>query len=214
MTANNEDYIINDMTPELAAKYALPPMTSNIYKVYFDITSKEILAIANEAISKYDTFFEIEYESIEKFLNGSESFSNFRVFLNSKNNFEIIPKIVDQDSIKASVLVDILPTEEPAFLTINNNVFSKTWSVELDEEEKERLKNKTINYKILIFITSSINKNFLFRTVTVDLKDLVKNGSVSIEHLLKVESFPAKLSLSTVQFFKSYRLRNVYESKI
>ena len=212
MTTN---YIINDMTPEIEAKYALPPLGDNSYRVYFDFDSKNILSIKNELDTRYDNYFKVNYDEVEKFLTSKESIWNYKIVITNQSKFEILPKFLDY-GISSTILTNILEVEEQddAILQVKNNLIDKRWVVELNVDDASRAQYSLINYKIGLFVTSSLNRNFLYRTMVVDLKDLVANKLVVIDHLFDVESLPSKIHLSSIQFFKKYSLRTVYESEI
>jgi hypothetical protein len=212
MTTN---YIINDMTPEIMAKYALPSVGVNAYRVYFDFDSKNIVSITNEPDPRYNTYFEVNYDEVEKFLTAKETFYNYKIVITSQNKFEIVPKFLDY-GISSTILVNILEVKEhdDAILQIKNNLIDRRWTIELNLDDGAREQYRLVNYRIGLFITSSLNKNFLYRTMSVDLKELVEKGSVAIDHQLDVESLPSKIHLSSIQFFKKYSLRTVYESEI
>ena len=213
MTTDTE-YIINDMTPEIEAMYALPAMTENKYRVYFDPVSKSILSISNEVNSKFSNYFETVYSDVEKFLTGKESHTRYKVFVTSDNKFKLVAIGLNQNDLKSSVLVDIPVSKNSEFLTISNLIGEKKWRVEVDSKERDELASMLVNYKMVIFITSSFNKNFLYRTITFDLKDLVFKEFIEFDHESDIEGTPLKISLSTIQFFKSCGLRNVYESEV
>ena len=213
MTTDSE-FIINDMTPELEAMYALPPIVDNKYRVYFDPISKAILSISNEVNKNFNNYFEASYSEVEKFLSGKESFTRYNVFVTTDSKFKLVPIGLNQADLKASVLVDIPNTDKVEFLTVTNLINDKKWQIEVDPAGRDELASMLVNYRMFIFITSSKNKNFLYRTLSFDLKDLVFKKSIVFDHESEIESAPLKISLSTVQFFKSCGLRNVYESEV
>ena len=76
----------------------------------------------------------------------------------------------------------------------------------LSLDEQHRLVNDIINYKINIFITSRNNKNLLYRIVSVDLADLVKQQNITVPFIANIEDDLSLISLSTVKFLESYNL--------
>jgi hypothetical protein len=204
--------IINDMTPELLEKFSFAPPPKNI-KVYFDRNTKNILAITNESRTDFTDFFETDSKKVENFLAGKDNFNNYKIFLNASNQFEIVSKIINQD-LKASMLVNIGVSNADASMIIENDILNGQWKLSLKTEERDRLKENIVNYKMTLFVTSSSNKNFLFRSITIDLNDIINKETVLVPHELTIETLPNKIMLSTVKFFDSYALRNVYESKV
>lgn len=206
---NNDREIIDDLTPEVLAQYEVPKVDFSIYKVYFD-TVHNITAITNSTRSTTENYFEVNVTEIENFLNGKENFNNYKVFLNKENQFEIVPKIIKED-FKSSILVSIPYTSSQAVLEVVNDLNKNAWVISINEDERDRLRNNIIDYTLRLFVTSSMNKNFLYRTITVDLNKLVNHDNVVIEHKFDIESVPNKIAVSTIKFFDSYGLRNKYE---
>jgi hypothetical protein len=206
---SNDRTIIDDLTPELVEKYHLPVVDYSIYKVYFD-SVHNIIAITNSTRNTDENYFEINVDEIDQFLTGKENFNNYKVFLNKENQFEIIPKIIKED-FRSSILISIPQTDSPAVLDVANDLANKNWIIAINEEERSRLRNNIIDYTFRLFVTSSKNKNFLYRIITIDLNKLVNGDSVVVEHKSEIESTPNKIALSTIKFFNSYSLRTIYE---
>lgn len=211
---NDENYIIYDLTPEIEEMYAVQPMTQNKYKVYFDPETRNILSITNETHKTFTNYFEIDFSKVEKFLTGEQLYSKYKVILDKENNFEIVPIIINSNDFKFSEIVGIPITEADKFLTVKNYIADKKWIIEIDEDERNRLMGRLVNFRMPIFITSSKDRNFLYRVVVFDLTELVAKGQLTVDHISEIESVPSKISLSTIRFFESYGLRNFYEPKV
>ena len=196
------EIIEDDLTPELVEKYTLPSMPQ--YIVYFDPLTYDILSITNEKKDGLTNFFEIDFEKVKVFLEGKADPSQYKLFLNPSKTFEIISKVINQDS-KSSVLVPILPTTEDASLTVIKT--ANSWKIILSEYEKSRLSHNIIDYSLYIFISSIYNKNFLYRTLVVNLEELVKHGESNFLFESDIENDNSKIMLSTIKFFESYNLK-------
>jgi hypothetical protein len=202
------EIIEDDLTPELITK--LTPPAQPKYLLYFDPLTYSILSITNEKSTQLSNYIEIDFDKIEPFLLGKKDPSKFKLILNPSNTFEIVSKVVNQDT-KSSILVTVPSTDQPASLIIVNNVEHRTWKFLLSEKEQQRLANDIINYSIGIFVTSIHNKNALYRTIDIDLSELVKEGSITVPYQSDIESSDS-IQLITVKFFESYSLR--YESEV
>jgi hypothetical protein len=195
------EIIENDLTPELIEKYAVYPISK--YLVYFDPMTYDILSITNEKRTDLTSFFEIEFEKVKLFLEGKRDSSQYKLMLNPSKTFEIVSKVINQDS-KSSMLVPITVTNN-ASLTITHSL--NYWEVSLSTEERERLKNNIIDYSVYIFVTSKDNKNALYRTLIINLEELIKNDNFIVPFENNIEKNISKLMLSTLKFFESYNLK-------
>jgi hypothetical protein len=197
------EIIENDLTPELIEQHSIPLISK--YLVYFDPLNSSILSITNEKRDDFANFFEIDFEKVKMFLEGKKDPSQYKVFLNPSNTFEIVSKVINQDT-KSTMLMTILPSKDSASLTVVHNSTLSAWKIVLSDEERNRLTNNIIDYSVNIFVTSSRNKNSLYRTLTVNLEDLIKHGEFLIPFEHRIEHEISKIMLSTMKFFESYSL--------
>ena len=196
------EIIEDDLTPEFIEKYTLPTMQK--YMVYFDPLTYDILSITNEKRNDLSNFFEVEFDKIKIFLEGKADPRQYKLILNPSKTFEIISKVINQDS-KSSVLVPIVAKDEDTSLTVVHTPTS--WKILISENEKSRLANAIIDYSLYIFVTSMQNKNFLYRTISVNLEELIKTGESTFVFEDSIESDRSKIMLSTIKFFESYSLK-------
>jgi hypothetical protein len=196
------EIIEDDLTPEFIEKYTLPTMQK--YMVYFDPLTYDILSITNEKRNDLSNFFEVEFDKIKIFLEGKADPRQYKLILNPSKTFEIISKVINQDS-KSSVLVPIVVNDEDTSLTVVHTPTS--WKILISENEKSRLANAIIDYSLYIFVTSMQNKNFLYRTISVNLEELIKTGESTFVFEDSIESDRSKIMLSTIKFFESYSLK-------
>ena len=202
------EIIEDDLTPEIIEKFSAPKISS--YKVYFDPLTSSILSITNELRTDLSSFFEVELDKILPFLQGKKDPAQYKVVLNPSNTFEIISIVVNQD-FKSSMLVPIkLVDHHNSSLTVQHN--KEAWIFTLSLTEQKRLTHNIINYWINIFVTARNNKNMLYRTISLDLAELVKNQTIAVPFNSEIELDLSLISISTVKFLESYGLIN--ESKI
>ena len=202
--------IEDDLTSELKDKYSVKQ--SSKYLVYFDSITSNILSITNEVRDDLLTFFEIDFEKVKMFLTGQADPWNYKVVLNPSKTFEIVSKVITH-AAKSSELIPIKLTDNLNLsLLIFHSAKDKSWKFILSQDEQHRLMNDIINYRIDIFITSRNNKNMLYRIVSVNLADLVKENNITIPFNSDVEHNLSGISLSTVKFLESYGLVN--DSKV
>ena len=78
------------------------------------------------------------------------------------------------------------------------------WRFKILEKSKTELKNQTRNLNFYLCQKSDIH--FLFRTIKLELSNLLDQEFVDIPYIIKDESNQNKYSLVTEQYFKSYGL--------
>ena len=122
------EIIEDDLTPEFIEKYTLPTMQK--YMVYFDPLTYDILSITNEKRNDLSNFFEVEFDKIKIFLEGKADPRQYKLILNPSKTFEIISKVINQDS-KSSVLVPIVAKDEDTSLTVVHTPTS--WKILISE---------------------------------------------------------------------------------
>ena len=196
--------IEDDLTPELKNKFVVEPPSK--YLVYFDPATSNILSITNETRKDLSTFFEVDFEKVKMFLAGQQDPTNFKVILNPSKTFEIVSKVINYVSKSSSIIPIKMSTDVNSSLTVLHSSKNKSWTIMLSLDEQHRLVNDIINYKINIFITSRNNKNLLYRIVSVDLADLVKQQNITVPFIANIEDDLSLISLSTVKFLESYNL--------
>lgn len=202
MLAENDDTIITD---EEIQRIINSTKFNNLYKVYFDNVTGDILSITNEVNTAYSHHIEVPYTDVEDFLSGKINYSTYRVAYSSPTESNIVQKDAQNDDQRVLLQVPALKSFVGS-LSIENNVKTKQWAFKLNEEEKLYIKKYKINSKLEFYITFLKNSSFLIRTIKIDTLDLAYNDKVYIDHTAKIEQSTNKIKFYTKPFFKSYGL--------
>lgn len=195
---NDIEYLSEE---QIANALAIP---SNLYFVYFN-ENGDIDAITNEKrIDSKLNCIEFDYKRVEKFFKTNENFINYKVSLVDKDTPTIVKKTEDA-GINTNFLIPVNqePTSDTT-LIIHWSSVTKSWIFKIDDEYKSQLEELGLNAHLLFFITLKINQNFLIRTILINIKDLVKTGTVDINWINSSEQEFHKLSVTTRRFFDSY----------
>lgn len=189
-----------ELTAEELDKLMNP--TPAVYYVYFD-DEGNIDAITNEkrAESSFNVA-EVNYNTAEIFLTGKANFINYRLTLSNKNSYVFVKKIGESD-VGLNTLNTIYeqPTEDTACI-VEWNKHTKTWQLYLQNDNAVTTR-LSVN---LTFYVSLVNRNFLVRTIKLDMKDFSNNQKVTIPFSSEVENDISKIVVSTRRFFDSYGL--------
>jgi hypothetical protein len=202
MLAEDDNTIITD---EEIQQILNSTKFNNLYKVYFDNVTGDILSITNEVNTSYSHHIEVPYTDVKDFLSGKINYSTYRVAYRSPTESNIVQKDSQNDDQRVLLLVPTLKSFVVS-LSIENNVKTKQWVFKLNEEEKSYIKKYKINSKLEFYITFLKNSSFLIRTIKIDTLDLAYNDKVYIDHTAKIELSTNKIKFYTKPFFKSYGL--------
>jgi len=204
----NEDEEIEYLTEEEISQAIAVSNFSNIYYVYFD-TAGEILSISNEhSISRTDSFLEIEYERVEKFISNTESISDYKISLLDEK--PTLVKKTQESVYKTNIFKMIDPTvTEATMLVVRWEKSKSRWVFSLRESYKKQLRDLGLSSKLLFFVTMNSNVNLLVRSIEIDLKELISapNG-ISIPFSSKFENNVKLINIGTRRFFDTYGLIN------
>lgn len=186
------------------------------YFVYYENRTGTILSVTNEKSDKYENGIEVKFDEIEKFLTGEWQFCNYVV------GYKRLPSNV---TIRC-----ILPATDPMY-GFRHNVFEwindttnknaelyvewdspcKSWNFLLNPKLKTTIANEVVLSKLLFFVTLEDDFDFLIRTISIDLQDLLSNEKVSFSFISNKEADISKISISSKLVLRSYGLTIINE---
>ena len=196
---DEEEFLTQEQIDELLnVKYVFD------YYVYFDKEDGTILAISNEIHKHYESSVQVEFEDVERFFNNTEQHFNYKIVFDADGKPTFVNKNVTS-TIKTNIIETIRLTDEDCVLTV---VWTPTgWEFVMAESFLEHPRARSINYKLTFYVTYESNINRLIRTIEIQLRNLVGNGTLKIpfttEHELKVD----EISMFTLPFFESYGMK-------
>jgi hypothetical protein len=202
----NEDDEIEYLTEEEISQAIAVSNFSNIYYVYFD-TAGEILSISNErSVARTDSFLEIEYERVEKFISNTETLSDYKISLLDEK--PTLVKKTQESVYKTNIFKMIDPTvTESTMLVVRWEKSKSRWVFSLRESYKKQLRDLGLSSKLLFFVTMNSNVNLLVRSIEIDLKELIGSpAGISIPFSSKFENNVKLINIGTRRFFDSYGL--------
>lgn len=176
----------------------------NDYFVYFDKEDGTILAISNEVHSHYESSVQVDFEDVERFFNNTDQHFNFKVIFDADGKPSFINRLITSE-IKTNIVETIRLTDEDCILTV---VWTRDgWEFVMADEFLQHPRAKSINYKLVFYVTYEENINRLIRIIEIQLRNIVGNGTVKIpfisDHELKIN----EISMFTLPFFESYGMK-------
>jgi hypothetical protein len=178
------------------------------YYVYFDKDSGNILSLSNEP-QPYENFVQVEFEEIQRFFKGEDSFINFKVAFDKDGSIKFVHKNEGDLIFKNNIIEHVRLNNNENILTIE---WSKLgWTFSIGEQFLQHPKAKSLNAKLLFYVTKEDNINVLIRVIEMQLRNLIGNGSVLIPFKTDEEKDIENISIFTLPFFESYGMRINYD---
>ena len=181
------------------------------YRCYFDIKTGDILAISNEEHSQYENGIVIDYPLYDKFATGIEQFKDWAVTRtknpDSESGLEVVPRIQQELFFKNNMFewITSKPTKKTE-LTVHWSQDESMWIFLISDKVRQQYYDNIYPMETLtFFITLETDFDFLVRTITIDMKDIVLD-KVCVPFITSVEEKIDKISLSTKSLFASYGL--------
>lgn len=185
---------------------------NNIYRVYFDKNSGDIFSITNTCLS--GNWFETDYESVRYLLDGSKRIIDYKVVYNTRAfEYEIISKNQKLIDITVDDLIYKVTFTKDSQIKILQNNKQKKWIVSMSKKMKSILKEKgaRLEERLFFSVTEKDNPNILYRTFSVQIRDLVKNQNCMFDFVSQKEYEIDKIGVYTNRKFESYSYEVINE---
>ena len=207
-----DDDVIYFTEEELAQ--LLAPSPPENYFVYYDKKTGNILSVTNERNDKLDYFLEVEKSVAISFLDGSQSINDYCVCYDEKSGLTIIPK-EDEFFIRRTNIFEIIKPVESFdntefIVEWNEKVYG--WNFYLTPAAKTRLMQEGLSRNIAVFISSSQDLNFIYRTIYLDTSLLLAKDKVYQPFTVDKEYHIEEILVSSKLVFETYGLVKVYDN--
>lgn len=178
---------------------------ADIQKFYahYNKDTNKIYSIANHKLPNNSV--EISQADFLDFISGAKDFHSYVV-----NNKNIIPisEVEVAPTNSAFFIINEKPKKKTEVL-VEWNLKNKCWNVSISDDCKTRGVD-TLTTNILFFVISKENFNLLFKNITINVSDLINNGSVTVPFTIDEEHDLSKIELATRLTFESYGL-SIYD---
>jgi len=174
------------------------------YYVYFDKNDGSILALSNERLYQYDTFMEVDFTDIERFFNGVDQHYNYKIVIDADGDISFVHKSQGSIVFKNNIIEHIRLSDRDDTLTVE---WTPTgWNFILKESFLTHPRAKSLNSRLPFYVAMESNINILVRSIEIQLRNLVTNGTVHIPFITDKEK-TLEVSMFTLPFFESYGMR-------
>lgn len=185
--------------------------TPKIY-VYYDKKTGEIFSVTNEISTRYDNGVVMPYSEVEKLLSGEWRFIDYKVGykdINDKSALSILPSDYYNAgyTFKNNLISWVKETSNDAECIVEWNNVDNAWYFYLSSD----VKNSHTDTHLIFFATLETDFDFLIRTIVINV-DNITSGKVKIPFESNFEHKIDKISLSTKNVFKSYKLKVIHDN--
>ena len=196
---DEDEYLTQEQIDELLnIKYVFD------YYVYFDKEDGTILAVSNEVHNHYESSVKVEFEDVERFFNNTDQHFNFKVVFDADGKPSFINRLA-VSTIKTNIVETIRLTDKDCVLTV---VWTNAgWEFIMADSFLQHPRAKSINVKLLFYVTREDDINRLVRIVEIQLKNIVSNGIVKVPFTTDQELKVDEISMFTLPFFESYGMK-------
>lgn len=158
----------------------------------------------------------VDLEQVSGILKGTDSKKNYRVEYNAKKKqlemVDLHKEIFDGSSVN-DFIYEIPETKvNDADITIEQDLPNTCWRFTLGKTLKRNLRNKGVklNSKLKFSITAKHDPNILYKTLSVDFSQVLRNNSVVLPFDSSFESTEFPLSIFTARKFDSYQFKRIF----
>jgi hypothetical protein len=172
------------------------------FYAHYNVDTKRIYGIANH--KSIETGVEITRDEFLDFISGVTDFHNYTV---SKKSLVLYNEVIATPSNGIFFVINEKPKKKTE-LTVDWNLKDACWIFSILDEYKVSAIDE-MSAQALFFVVSKENFNLLFKTIIINIADLVA-GKVTVPFSTEVEYTLSKIELVTRFTFKSYGL-NIYD---
>ena len=170
------------------------------HRVYFEKESGFITFICNEALLINDSYIDVPSDDVSDFLSGSKNFLDYKIVFAAEVMAPVFLK--KYESVDSVLLSEVPELEtESEMITVKNYPRLKKWKFKLSHATKSTLKTLKLNSSLQVYVVDALNPNFLYRSILLDLEELLKNDSVIVDHASVIEQKTSKVKLFTNKLF-------------
>ena len=184
------------------------------YYVYYDKKTGSILSATNEVSTRYDYGIEVLFEDIEKFISGEWKFQDYVIGYKNpddKSTLAILSRDYLGYTFKNSMVEWITEQSKDTECVVEWDGPNSKWNFYLDNDFKKHYNNTILDTQLMFFVTLETDFDFLIRTIFVKIPLLLAEPILSVPFESTIESKIDKISISTKNVFKSYKLKVINE---
>lgn len=184
------------------------------YYIYYDPKTGEIQSISNEIDKNYKAGIQVDFDEISGFLDGKMRMFDYKIGYKKLPNKDVVLGIVHKDSngysFKNNVFEWIKENNNEADCLVTWDGKKKTWTFQLNDHVKKFI-NIVLQERAVFFVILEEDFDFLVRTISVRLGELLENDTVEVPFSSELEHDFDKIAIASRMMFKSYGLRIIHE---
>jgi hypothetical protein len=184
------------------------------YYVYYDKKNGEILSVTNEKSDRYEHGLVTTFAEVEKFLSGDWAFRDYKVGYRKdtdKRSLAILSNEFSGYVFRNSMFEWITEQDYEAECIVQWHAPDQSWKFSLDDNFKKTYNDSILASKVVFFVTLETDFDFLIRTISIDVEQLLGTKRVVVPFTSTIENKIEKISISSKLVFKSYKLEIINE---
>jgi hypothetical protein len=192
------------------ARKPLNFLSSKFY-IHYDKITGEIFSASNEINSAYSKV-EITQEEYERFLSGTEKFHDYQVGLvktaDNQTVLALAQKFDQGYAFKNNVFewIQNTPTKATECIVTWDKT-NQQWVFSISKSCQARIKENITTDILMFFVMLENDFNFLIRTITLNMQDLVSFDKIEKPFESRLEQDITKISIASKIVFQSYGLK-------
>jgi hypothetical protein len=203
-----DEYLLDGEIPiELIKESENLSRVNTIHRVYFDKDSGEILSISNEYNIEHLHYFDVESKDLEEVFGNTVK---YRVKFDAEDKPSIVLKSKEDISSQFLIKVDEIDNWDNE-LTVEQYPLLKKWGCQLREDKRSKFLTAGVNAKLEFYVVNPENKNYIIRTLSLNLLDLYHTERIYFPFFYKEEE-NTSLEVYTKKFLKTVGFRRLYDT--
>jgi hypothetical protein len=181
------------------------------FYIHYDKKTGEIVSASNEINTAYSTI-ETTHDVHERFLYGIEKFSDYQVGLiktsDNQTILSLVQKVDQGYAFKNNMFewIQDAPNKSTE-CTVTWDKINQQWTFSLSKKCQERIKESTITDSLLFFVMLENDFDFLIRTISFNIQDLLSIEEIKRPFESRLEQDITKISIASKIVFQSYGLK-------
>lgn len=193
-------------------------MSEKIMYVKYDKEKGTILGIKGTEYTG-ENCIPVPYEQVKRIISGEELADNYQVKYNTKSK-QMEFSDCHETRTKGNTVNDFIydvPTKQlkdPDILIVQD-VANTCWKVYMGNALGSSLRSKGIhiNERMMLSVTAKADPNILYKTLFVELGDLVRDNYVILPFTMPFEYTDAPISVFTSRKFDTYQFKRLFNEQ-
>ena len=178
------------------------------YYAYYEKKTGRICSITNEKSLVYKDYIPLTVAEYKKFCDGDWEVDQYTV----DKTLGLVAIESQTYNFKNSMFEWIVdkPSADTHFVVTWNEP-KQLWEFRVSDDTRDKLLESNSIAKLSFFVTLESDLNFLVRTISFNVADIVQCKTIEVPFESKLETDIKNISIASVKAFKTYGLEVIHE---